>query len=142
MTLIIWFNYTTKEMSLPQMMYNIKDMSETGTGAIKYSRGRFVLVLVLYLMGLFIGALDTGIVTPARTVIQNDLGVDASTGIWMITIYTLFYAASIPVMGKLADMFGRKYVYIVSISLFGLGSLFCGLSSSLSRSSTEWPSRT
>ncbi|MDO4392883.1 MAG: MFS transporter [Bacillota bacterium] len=90
---------------------------------------RFVLVMVLYLLGLFMGALDTGIVTPARTVIQADLGVDASTGIWMITIYTLFYAASIPVMGKFADMYGRKYIYIASISLFGLGSLFCGLAS-------------
>ena len=91
------------------------------------SKGRFVIVLVLYLLGLFMGALDTGIVTPARTVIQADLGVDASAGIWMITIYTLFYAASIPIMGKLADMYGRKYIYIVSISLFGIGSLFCGL---------------
>lgn len=96
----------------------------------KTTKGRFVIVLVLYLLGLFMGALDTGIVTPARTVIQTDLGVDAATGIWMITIYTLFYAASIPIMGKLADMYGRKYIYIVSISLFGLGSLFCGLSSS------------
>ena len=90
---------------------------------------RFVVVMLLYLLGLFMGALDTGIVTPARTVIQSDLGVDSSTGIWMITIYTLFYAASIPVMGKLADMYGRKYIYIVSITLFGMGSLFCGLSS-------------
>ncbi|MCQ2567414.1 MAG: MFS transporter [Mogibacterium sp.] len=96
---------------------------------IKTEKKRFVIVLVLYLAGLFMGALDTGIVTPARTVIQNALGVDASTGIWMITIYTLFYAASIPVMGKLADIYGRKYVYIVSIFLFGTGSLFCGLSS-------------
>lgn len=77
----------------------------------KTTKGRFVMVLVLYLLGLFMGALDTGIVTPARTVIQSDLAVDASTGIWMITIYTLFYAASIPVMGKMADMYGRKYIY-------------------------------
>jgi EmrB/QacA subfamily drug resistance transporter len=73
------------------------------------------------------GALDTGIVTPARTVIQNSLGVDEKTGVWLITIYTLTYAASIPVMGKLADRFGRKMIYILSISLFGIGSLFCGL---------------
>jgi EmrB/QacA subfamily drug resistance transporter len=87
----------------------------------------FVMIMIIYLAGIFMGALDTGIVTPARTIIQNNLGVDAATGIWMITIYTLAYAASIPVMGKLADRYGRKYVYIASISLFGLGSLFCGL---------------
>ena len=85
------------------------------------------MIMAVYLFGIFMGALDTGIVTPARTVIQNSLGVDEKTGVWLITIYTLTYAASIPVMGKLADRFGRKMIYILSISLFGLGSLFCGL---------------
>lgn len=84
--------------------------------------------MIIYLAGIFMGALDTGIVTPARTIIQNSLGVDGQTGIWMITIYTLAYASSIPVMGKLADRFGRKYVYLISIAMFGIGSLFCGLS--------------
>jgi EmrB/QacA subfamily drug resistance transporter len=89
---------------------------------------RVGVLLAVYLLGIFMGAIDTGIVTPARTIIQNDLGVDDQTGIWMLTIYTLAYAASIPVMGKLADRFGRKPIYLLSISLFGLGSLLCGLS--------------
>ncbi|MDO5678132.1 MAG: MFS transporter [Propionibacteriaceae bacterium] len=89
---------------------------------------RWVLVLVLYLSGLFMGALDTGIITPARTIIQSDLGVDEKTGIWMITVYTLAYAAAIPVMGKLADRMGRKPVYLIAIGLFGFGSLMCGMS--------------
>lgn len=90
-------------------------------------KGHLGLILALYLLGIFMGALDTGIVTPARTVIQTALGVDARYGVWMITIYTLAYAVSIPIMGKLADKNGRKYVYLASIFLFGLGSLFCGL---------------
>lgn len=86
------------------------------------------MIMAIYLAGIFMGAIDTGIVTPARTIIQNNLMVDEKTGIWMITIYTLAYAASIPIMGKMADRYGRKYVYLISILLFGLGSLFCGLS--------------
>lgn len=86
------------------------------------------MIAVIYLLGIFMGAIDTGIVTPARTIIQNNLMVDDKTGIWLITIYTLAYAASIPVMGKLADRYGRKKIYITSITLFGLGSLMCGLS--------------
>lgn len=86
------------------------------------------LISVIYLAGIFMGAIDTGIVTPARTIIQNNLMVDEKTGIWIITIYTLAYAASIPVAGKLADRYGRKIIYITSIFLFGLGSLLCGLS--------------
>ena len=88
----------------------------------------YILVMILYLAGIFMGAIDTGIVTPARTIIQNELGVSATTGIWMITIYTLAYAASVPIMGKLADKFGRKYIYILCIICFGSGSLLCGLS--------------
>ena len=95
----------------------------------KKQNSHLVLIMIVYLAGIFMGAIDTGIVTPARTVIQSALNVDDKTGIWLITIYTLAYAASIPVMGKLADRFGRKNIYLISITLFGLGSLFCGLSS-------------
>ena len=91
----------------------------------------YVLVMVLYLVGIFMGAIDTGIVTPARTVIQGQLGVSAQAGMWMVTIYTLSYAASVPIMGKLADRLGRKYIYLICIFLFGLGSFLCGLSSSV-----------
>jgi EmrB/QacA subfamily drug resistance transporter len=96
----------------------------TAVGAPK----RLGALLAVYLLGIFMGAIDTGIITPARTIVQNDLGVDDATGIWMLTIYTLSYAAAIPVMGKLADRYGRKPIYLLSIALFGLGSLFCGLS--------------
>lgn len=89
---------------------------------------RWILVLTLYLLGIFMGALDTGIITPARTVIQSDLAVDEKSGIWMITVYSLAYAAAIPVMGKLADRIGRKPLYLIAIALFGGGSLLCGLS--------------
>ena len=87
-----------------------------------------VWISVISLLGLFIGAIDTGIITPARPIIQSQLGVDANLGIWMITIYTLTYAAIIPISGKLADKRGRKPIYILSIALFGAGSLICALS--------------
>ncbi|MDP4153718.1 MAG: MFS transporter [Bacillota bacterium] len=99
-------------------------MSKVGSGR-KHS---YAFIMITYLLGIFMGAIDTGIVTPARTIIQNNLMVDEKTGIWMITIYTLAYAASIPIMGKLADKRGRKYIYLISIFLFGFGSLLCGLS--------------
>ena len=89
---------------------------------------RWAVPMALYLLGIFMGAIDTGIVTPARPIIAEQLGVDESAGIWMITIYTLAYAAAIPIMGKLADRSGRKPVYLLSIALFGVGSLLCGLS--------------
>ncbi|WP_084789933.1 MFS transporter [Arcanobacterium urinimassiliense] len=93
---------------------------------------RWGLVLTLYLAGIGMGALDMGIVNPARTVIQNGLGVDDKVGVWIFTIYTLAYAAAIPVIGKIADIIGRKPVYVLAIGLFGIGSLGCGLAQDFS----------
>lgn len=62
----------------------------------------YVLVALIYLLGLVMGALNMSIVNPTRTVIQNQMGVNDVIDVWVITIYTLAYAASIPVMGKLA----------------------------------------
>ena len=110
----------------PSSMTSSSPSSSDARTAPTLGKG-YVLIAAVYLLGLFIGALDTGIVTPARTVIQSDLGITDQMGVWIITIYTLAYAAAIPVMGKLADRSGRKRIYLVSIALFGAGSLLCGL---------------
>lgn len=105
-------------------------MEESATEAATTPRGErkgYALVAVLYMLGLCMGALDMSIVNPARTVIQNTLGVDDSVGVWILTIYTLAYAVSIPIMGKLADRHGRKWIYLLCIFLFGAGSALCGL---------------
>jgi len=85
------------------------------------------LMLILFLSGIFLGAIDSGIVSPAREVIQRGFGIDATSGIWMITIYTLMYAVSMPITSKMADRLGHKRVYVFSIAVFMIGSLFCGL---------------
>ena len=46
----------------------------------------YLLVAVVYMLGLCMGALDMSIVNPARTVIQNGMGVDDSLGVWILTI--------------------------------------------------------
>ena len=105
--------------------------TDTSGDAPRSQNKGYVLVALVYLLGLCIGALDMSIVNPARTVIQNSMSVDDSLGVWILTIYTLAYAASIPVMGKLADRHGRKYIYLLCIFLFGAGSVLCGLSNNL-----------
>ena len=60
--------------------------SPSPSRAVRAGHGKgFVLIAVVYLLGLFIGALDTGIVTPARTVIQGDLGITDQMSVWIIT---------------------------------------------------------
>lgn len=92
------------------------------------SGGRLGFILAIYLVGLLIGGLYVGMISPARTVIQAGFGIDSTLGIWMINIYTLFYAALIPVIGKIADRQGRKSVFTVCVGIFCMGAVLCGLS--------------
>ena len=89
----------------------------------------FKVILIIYCLGLLIGGLFVGMVAPVRTVIQTDFGLDDSTGIWMINIYTLFYAALIPIIGKLADKFGRNRIFSICILIFMTGAFICAISS-------------
>lgn len=89
---------------------------------------RYGMIFAVYLVGLLLGGLYIGMVIPARTVVQLGYGIDSATGIWMINVYTLFYAALIPTIGKLADRHGRKRVFIICVAIFGVGSVICGLS--------------
>lgn len=86
------------------------------------------ITMAVFLLGIFMGAIYSGIVSPARDIIADGLKVSQNASVWVVTIYTLAYAVSMPLMGKLSDKYGRKKVYMVSITLFGLGSLLCGVS--------------
>ena len=94
----------------------------------KEKKSGYLAILVIYCLGLLIGGLFVGMVAPVRTVIQESFAIDDSTGIWMINIYTLFYAALIPIIGKLADKHGRNKIFSICILIFMAGALLCGLS--------------
>lgn len=93
-----------------------------------YAKKTQTALMIMFLLGIFIGGMDSGIVSPARTVIADALGVSADSSIWMITIYTLAYAVVMPISGKLADRYGKKKLFVFSIAVFGLGSALCGIS--------------
>ncbi len=91
-------------------------------------KSHYGMIFSIYLAGLLLGGLYIGMVIPARTVVQAGFGIDSATGIWMINVYTLFYAALIPTIGKIADRQGRKRVFIFCVAIFGAGAVMCGLS--------------
>ncbi|MGD9677724.1 MAG: MFS transporter [Vulcanibacillus sp.] len=90
-----------------------------------------VFILVTFLLGVFMGAIDAGIVSPALTTLMSDFQIDYKWSVWVVTVYTLVYAVSMPIVSKLADIYGRKKVFIISIALFGLGSFMAGFSQNL-----------
>ncbi|HZG88459.1 MFS transporter [Paenibacillus sp.] len=87
-------------------------------------------VTSIYLLGIFMGAIDHGIVGPALSSILEAFGVNAQWGVWSFTIYTLLFAVSIPVLGKLSDRFGRKQTFQFGIALFALGSIIAAFATS------------
>ncbi len=88
------------------------------------------ILLVLFL-GVLMGALDIAIVGPALDDIRRAFGTDTRAVAWIFTIYVLFNLISVPLMAKLSDVFGRRVVYVLDVSLFALGSLVVALSPTL-----------
>jgi len=88
----------------------------------KLDRSTLPLLLTLGL-GVFAGALDLGVLSPALPAFARAFGVGARETSWIFTLYLLANVASIPIMTKLADRNGRRPIYILCVAIFGAGSL-------------------
>jgi MFS family permease len=82
-----------------------------------------ILGAVMLATGLI--AVDSTIIATAVPSIVADIGGFAQFP-WLFSIYLLAQAVSVPVYGKLADLFGRKPVILFGIGLFLVGSVLCG----------------
>ncbi|MBV8373005.1 MAG: MFS transporter, partial [Candidatus Eremiobacteraeota bacterium] len=74
-------------------------------------------------LGVFAGALDLSVLSPALPAIGRELGVATSDLAWIFTLYLLASIVSIAVAGALADRLGRRSVYLGCIALFAAGSV-------------------
>ncbi len=83
------------------------------------------------ILGMIMSILDTTIVNVALDTLSKDLHSSISEVQWVVTGYLLALAAVMPVTGWMARRFGAKRVYLVSLLLFTLGSIACGLSNTL-----------
>lgn len=75
-------------------------------------------------------ALDIAIVGPALPAIQDTFGVSERAIAWVFSMFVLFNLVGLPLMAKLADVFGRRLVYTIDILLFGVGSIIVAFSPS------------
>jgi EmrB/QacA subfamily drug resistance transporter len=87
-------------------------------------------IMISVLLGLLLSALDQTIVGPAMPRIIGDLqGFEAYS--WVFTVYLLTSTITVPIFGKLSDMYGRKWFYIGGVVIFLLGSVLSGLSTNM-----------
>jgi EmrB/QacA subfamily drug resistance transporter len=79
-------------------------------------------------VGLFMIMLDNTVVNVALPSIQQDLRVSTSELEWVVNAYALTFGVLLLTGGKLADLFGRRAIFIVGLVIFTGASLWCGLS--------------
>jgi EmrB/QacA subfamily drug resistance transporter len=92
------------------------------------SRKWWTLAAVAF--GLFMIMLDNTVVNVALPAIAADLQVGLSELEWIVTGYALTFASLMLTGGKLADLLGRRLIFIVGLAIFTVSSLVCGLAGS------------
>ena len=84
------------------------------------------------MLGMFLAALDQTVVSTALPRIVSDLGgLDRFT--WIATAYLVASTTAVPIVGRLTDIYGRKYFYIAGLVIFLVGSVLAGLSQTMNQ---------
>ena len=88
--------------------------------------------LALYVLcaGVLMIVLDTTIVNVALPSIREDLGFTETSLVWVVNAYMLTFGGFLLLGGRLGDLYGRRRLFLLGITLFTLASLACGLSNS------------
>ena len=94
------------------------------------SHKEILLVLVGLMSGMFLSALDQSVVGTAMRTIADDLhGLELQA--WVTTAYLITSTISTPIYGKLGDIFGRRRLFLIAISIFVAGSVLSSFSGSM-----------
>jgi DHA2 family metal-tetracycline-proton antiporter-like MFS transporter len=89
------------------------------------------LILLLISLASFMGALDTTIVNISLPSISKYFHSDVATVSWVAIAYLLILSSTLITFGRVADIRGYKKIYIAGFAIFTIGSLSCGLSSTI-----------
>ncbi|WP_420030433.1 MDR family MFS transporter [Rhodococcus ruber] len=103
---------------------------EVTTASGEYSHREIMTILSGLMMGMFLAALDQTIVSTSVRTIADDLN-GFSVLAWVTTAYLITSTVSTPLYGKLSDLYGRKPFFMTAISIFVVGSMLCGIATSM-----------
>ncbi|TQJ19994.1 EmrB/QacA subfamily drug resistance transporter [Micromonospora sp. A202] len=107
-------------------------MTTEASGAPVLNRQQIRLLMFGLMTGMLLAALDQTIVGTALPTIVGELG-GINHYSWVVTAYLLASTASTPLYGKMADLYGRRPVFLFSIGTFLVGSLLAGLSQNMTQ---------
>jgi EmrB/QacA subfamily drug resistance transporter len=89
------------------------------------------LILAIVGAAFFMTILDVAIVNVALPSIERDLNVTETTVQWVLIAYAITFGGFLLLGGRMADLLGRKRIFIVGLVLFTLASLVCGLANNI-----------
>src|SRR5207302_9592236 len=96
----------------------------------RFSIGRVLTIYAGLMVTLLLAALDQTIVATALPRVVSELG-GLSSYSWVFTAYMLAATVSVPLYGKLGDIYGRRPLILIAIAIFLLGSALCGLAQNM-----------
>lgn len=88
-------------------------------------------VLISVIFGVFMVILDATVINVALRTLQGVFVADTNQVQWVISVYTLALGIVTPLAGYMADRFGIKRIYVLSLLAFVVGSFICGLAPTL-----------
>jgi EmrB/QacA subfamily drug resistance transporter len=97
-----------------------------------FTIGRILAIYAGLMLTLLLAALDQTIVATALPRIVSDLGGITQYS-WVFTAYMLTSTVTVPLYGKLGDVYGRKNLFLFAIVVFLIGSALCGLATDMTQ---------
>src|ERR1700709_1892422 len=89
------------------------------------------ITLVIIMMSVLVGALDTSILNVALPTILREFHTNLPALQWVITGYSLVFASLLIIGGRLGDIYGARRVFVIGLLLFGIGSFIASGSPSV-----------
>jgi EmrB/QacA subfamily drug resistance transporter len=91
-----------------------------------------IIIMISVMASMFLVALDQMVISTALGKIVEDFNAYSSLG-WVITAYMITTTITVPIAGKLSDLFGRRLMLLIGVGVFVAGSLFGGMSADINQ---------
>ena len=116
-----------------QITSSFKKLATPGTVASPAEKRLAIAALIVACASVFVTSMDETVVVTALPKIISDPGINIPItqldhAAWIVSAYLLGFVIAMPLMGRISDIFGRRRIMLLCLSIFGFGSVLCALS--------------
>lgn len=106
-------------------------MTEPAPANAKHSAAMIWIIVATVCIGSFMGQLDASITQLVLPALERSFAVSIDEVSWVAVMFLLVVSVMLPVFGRLADIYGRKKLYVAGFLVFIAGSALCGFASGI-----------